>query len=60
MPSHIYFSHYFANVKVYSYDSLPTGKILALNNVIMLIKLVLNKDENHYYYNTFHKNVHIN
>ena len=47
LPSHINFSHYFANVKVYSYDSLPTGKILALNNVIMLIKLVLNKDENH-------------
>ena len=47
MPSHIYFSHYFANGKVNSCDSLPTGKILALNNVIMLIKLVLNKDENH-------------
>ena len=28
-------------------------KPLALNNVIILIKSVLNKDQNHYYYNIF-------
>ena len=43
------FSHYYANIKVDSYDSLPTEKILTLHNVIIFIKSVLNKDENHYY-----------
>ena len=28
-------------------------KTLTLNNVIILIKSVLNKDKNHYYYNKF-------
>ena len=37
------FSHYFAKIKVDSYDSLPTEKILSLHNVIILIKSVLNK-----------------
>ena len=37
------FSHYFANIKFDSYDSLPTEKILTLHNVIILIKSVLNK-----------------
>ena len=44
------FSHYFAKIKVYSYDSLPIEKRLTLYNVIIHIKLVLNKDKNHYYY----------
>ena len=43
------FSHYFAKIKVDSYDSLPIEKILTLHNVIILIKSVLNK-KNHYYY----------
>ena len=47
------FSHYFTKIKVDSYDSLPTDKILTLHNVIILIKLVPNKDKNHYYYKIF-------
>ena len=43
------FSHYFAKLKVDSYDSLPIEIILTLHNVITQIKLVLNKDKNHYY-----------
>ena len=47
------FSYYFAKIKVESYDSSPTGKRLTLHNVIIVIKSVLNKDKNHYYYNIF-------
>ena len=36
------FSHYFAKIKVDSYDSLPIEKRLALHNVAILIKSVLN------------------
>ena len=39
------FSHYFAKIKVDSYDSLPIEKILTFNSVIILIKSVLNKDK---------------
>ena len=41
------FSHYFTQIKVDSYDSLPIEKTLTLH-VIILIKSVLNKDKNHY------------
>ena len=47
------FSYYFAKIKVDSYDSLPTEKRLTLHNIIILIKLVLNKDKNHCYYKIF-------
>ena len=47
------FSHYFAKIKVDSYDSLPIEKRLILHNVIVHIKSVLNKDKNHYYYKNF-------
>ena len=47
------FSHYFAKIKVDSYDSLPIEKILTLHNVILHIKSVLKKDKNHYYYKIF-------
>ena len=47
------FSHYYAKTKVDSYDSLPLEKTLALNNVIIFIKSVFNKDKNHSYYNIF-------
>ena len=47
------FSHYYPKIKVDSYDTLPIEKIFTLDNVIMHIKWVLNKDQNHYYYNTF-------
>ena len=46
-------SHYFEKVKVDSYDSLPIEKTLTLHNVIILIKPVLNKDKNDYYYKIF-------
>ena len=44
------FSQYSAEIKVDSYDSLPVEKRLTLNNVITLMKSVLNKDKNHYHY----------
>ena len=47
------FSHYFAIIKVDSYDSLPIEKILTFHNIIILIKSALNKDKNHYYYKIF-------
>ena len=40
--------HYFPEIKVDSYDSLPIEKTLT-SHVIILIKPVLNKDKNHYY-----------
>ena len=47
------FSHYYAKLKVAFYDSLPIEKILNLHNIIILIKSILNKVQNHYYYNIF-------
>ena len=49
------FSHNYAKIKIESYDSLPLEKTLSLHNVIILIKSVLNKNKNHYYYNIFLK-----
>ena len=46
-------SHYFAKIKVDSYDFLPIEKTLTLHNVIILIKSVLSKNKNHYYYKIF-------
>ena len=40
-------SLYYAKVKVVSYNSLPIEKTLALHNVIILIKSVLNKEQYH-------------
>ena len=47
------FSHNYARLKVDSYYFLPIEKISTLCNVIMLIKSVRNKDQNHCYYNIF-------
>ena len=41
------FSHYFAKIKVDSFDYLSVKEILTLQNVVILIKSVLNKDKNH-------------
>ena len=49
------FSHIYAKIKIDSFDSLHIEKTLTFHNVIILIKPVLNKDENHYYYNIFLK-----
>ena len=43
----------YTKMKVDSYDSLPLEKILTLHNVIILVKSVLNKYQNQYYYNIF-------
>ena len=50
------FSHYIIKIKVDSYDSLPTEKILTLHNVAVLIKSILNKYNNHYYNRIFLEN----
>ena len=42
----------FARIIIDSYNSLPTGKMLTFLNVIILIKSVVNKNDN-YYYNIF-------
>ena len=46
-------SHYYARLKIDSYDTLPLEKKLTLHNVIIIIKPVYNEDLNHYYYNIF-------
>ena len=38
-------NHSFAKIKIYSYHSLPIEKILTFQNVIILIKSVVNKNE---------------
>ena len=50
------FSHYFAKLKVDSYDSFPIEETLILHNVIIFIKSVLIKDKNCYYYKMFLEN----
>ena len=42
--------HYFVKIKGDSYDSLFIEKRLTLHSFIILIKTVLNKDKNHFYY----------
>ena len=39
--------------KLIQYDSLPLEKALTLHNVIIHIKSVFKKNQNHYYYNIF-------
>ena len=46
-------NHNFGQVGIDSYNSLPIKKILTFHNVIVLIKSVVNKKKNKYYYNTF-------
>ena len=43
------FPHFFAKIKVDPNYSLPIEEILILNNVIIHIKSIPNKDKNHYY-----------
>ena len=45
-------NHNFGKIRIDSYNSLPIKKLLAFNNVIILIKSV-NKNKNKYYYNIF-------
>ena len=46
-------SHNYARIKIYSYDSLPLEKKLALDNVKKPINSVFYKNQKHYYYNIF-------
>ena len=48
-------NHNFRWIRIASYDSLPIDKIFTFHNVIILIKSVVNKNENNYYYNKFFK-----
>ena len=41
-----FFQNY-AKIKIDSYDPLPQEKILSLHNVVILIKSVFNKNQNH-------------
>ena len=43
----------FARIKIDLYDSLPIEKMLTFHDVIILIKLVFNKNKDEYYYNIF-------
>ena len=47
------FSHNYAKIKIDSYYSLPLEKIFTLHNIIILIKSVFNKNQNHNNYNIF-------
>ena len=49
------FPNNYAEIKIDRYDFLPLEKTLILRNVIIHIKSVFNKDQNHYYYNIFFK-----
>ena len=46
-------NHNLAKIKLDPYNSLPIEKILTFYNSITLIKPVVNKNKNHYYYNIF-------
>ena len=46
-------NHSFAEIRIDSYNSLPIEKILTFHNGIILIKSVVNKNKNGYYYNIF-------
>ena len=46
-------NHNFGRIKMDSYNSLPIEKRLNFHNVTILIKSVVNKNKNAYYYNIF-------
>ena len=46
-------NHNFGKIRIDSYNSLPIKKTLTFHNVIILIKLVVNKNKNEYYNNKF-------
>ena len=51
----LFFFHYYAKIKVDSYN-FANRKKLTLRNVIIHIKLALNKDQNHHYKKNFLEN----
>ena len=46
-------NHNFRKIRIDSYNPLPIEKILTFRNSIILIKSVVNKNKNEYYYNIF-------
>ena len=46
-------NHNFAKIRIDSYKSLPTEKILTFHNVIIIIRPVVNKNKNECNYNIF-------
>ena len=46
-------NHNFGEIRIDSRNSLSIEKILTFRNVIILIKSVVNKNKNKYYYNIF-------
>ena len=46
-------NHNLGRVLINSHNSLPIEKILTFHNVIILIKSVVNKNKNEYYYDMF-------
>ena len=50
------FSHNYARIKIDSNDFSPLEKTLDLHNVIILIKSILNTNQNRYYSNIFLQN----
>ena len=46
-------NHNFIRIKIDSYNFLPTEKAWALHNFIILIKSVVNKNKNDYFWNIF-------
>ena len=46
-------NHNFARMGIDSYNSLRTEKVLIFDNIIMLIKSVVYKSKNEYYYNIY-------
>ena len=49
----ILFSYIYAKIKIDSDIDLPLEETLTFHNVIVLIKSVFNKNQNHQYYNIF-------
>ena len=45
----MFFFHNYAKISVDSYDFLPLEKTLTLYNVVIHIKSILSKDQNHNY-----------
>ena len=54
------FSHHYAKINIDSGDDWSLEKTLNLHNIMMLIKSVVNQNQNHSHYNILLKNVLIN
>ena len=48
-----FYSHNYTKIKINLDDDLPFEKRLNVQNVVIIIKSVFNKNYNHYYYETF-------